>query len=88
MQLAPFTNSCRVLFTLSVEEAVVERFFSLIGRVKPTVRASLGEMRLNTIIRICHENPALENFDATKAMQISCVREKGNKTYKNENQQS
>ena len=50
----------KLLFTLSVVEAVVERFSSLIDRVNPTVRASLGEKRLNTIIPICHENPALK----------------------------
>ena len=32
-----------LLFTLSVVKAVVERFFSFIERVKPTVRASLGD---------------------------------------------
>ena len=76
-----------LLFTLPVSEAVVERLFSLTGRVKPTVRASLGEERLNTVIRICHEGPDLENFDATKAMQLwylDKVRrpgQKGKRTY-------
>ena len=59
------------LFNFSI--SCCRMVFSLTGRVKPTVRASLGEKRLNTIIRICHENPALENFDAKKAVQISYV---------------
>ena len=59
----------------------------VLPRIKPTVRASLGKERLNTVIQICHEGPDLENFDATKAMQLwylDKVRrpgQKGKRTY-------
>ena len=66
----PLSLVAEILFTLPVSEAVVEILFTLTDWVKPTARASLGEKRLSTTIRICHEGPDLKNFNATKVMQL------------------
>ena len=47
-----------LLFTLPVSNAFVERLFSLMKRVKTPVRSSMGNVMLNSIIRICQEGPS------------------------------
>ena len=59
-----------LLFCLPISNAKVERFFSLLNRVKTDGRASLGEARLNSLLRICTEGPEIENFDASNALQL------------------
>ena len=59
-----------LLFCLPISNAKVERFFSLLNRVKTDGRASLGEARLNSLLRICTEGPKIENFDASNALQL------------------
>ena len=47
------------------------------NRVKTDSRASLGEKRLNSLIRIVIEGPSLENFDVMAAMNLwanDCIR--------------
>ena len=58
------------LFCLSLSNAKVEKFFSLMSRVKTDCRASLGELRLNSLLRICTEGPDHENFNAATSMKI------------------
>ena len=59
-----------LLFCLPISNAIVEHFLSLQNRVKTDGRASLGEKRLNSLLRICTEGPECEHFDATKAMNM------------------
>ena len=58
------------LFCLPLSNAKVEKFFSLMNRVKTDCRASLGEPWLNNLLRICTEGPDHENFNATTSMKI------------------
>ena len=59
-----------LLFCLPVSNALVERFFSFMKRVKTDQRASLGEKRLNSLLRICVEGPDMKEFDPDKAIDI------------------
>ena len=59
-----------LLFCSPISNAIVERFFSLQNKVKTDGRASVGEKRLNSLLRICTEGPECEHFDATKAMHM------------------
>ena len=59
-----------LLFTLSVSNAFVERLlFSLMKRVKTSVRSSMGNLMLNCVIRICQEGPPLDKFEGTSALK-------------------
>ena len=58
-----------LLFTLPVSNAFVERLFSLMKRVKTPVRSSMGNVMLNSIIRICQEGPSPDKFDATATLK-------------------
>ena len=60
----------KILFTLPVSNAKVERLFSLMNRVKTDSRNSLSKERLNSLLRICMEGPPLAQFDAIPAMQL------------------
>ena len=59
-----------LLFCLPISNVKVERLFSLMGRIKTDSRSSLGETRLNSLIRIVMEGPTLETFDAAAAMEL------------------
>ena len=58
------------LFCLPLSNAKVEKFFSLMNRVKTDCRTSLGEPWLNSLLRICTEGPDHENFNAATSMKI------------------
>ena len=58
-----------LLFTLPVSNAFVERLFSLMKRVKTPVRSPMGNVMLNSIIRICQEGPSPDKFDATATLK-------------------
>ena len=59
-----------LLFVLPVSNAKVERFFSLMNRVKTDTRSSLKQERLSSVLRICTEGPTTEEFDPLPAMQL------------------
>ena len=59
-----------LLFCFPISNAAVERFFSLLNRVKTDGQASLGNTRLNSLLRICMEGPECADFDATKALNL------------------
>ena len=44
--------------------------FSLLKRVKTDGRASLGDTRLNSLLRICMEGPECADLDAIKALNV------------------
>ena len=58
-----------LLFCLPISNAKVERFFSFMNRVKTDVRSSLGENRINSLLRIALEGPSMKEFDANKAIE-------------------
>ena len=58
------------LFCLPLLNAKVEKFFSLMNRVETDCCTSMGEPRLNSLLRICTEGPNHENFNAATSMEI------------------
>ena len=58
------------LFCLPLLNAKVEKFFSLMNRVETDCCTSMGEPRLNSLLRICTEGPNQENFNAATSMEI------------------
>ena len=59
-----------LLFFLPISNAKVERFFHFMNRVKTDTRSSLGEKRLNTLLCIAIEGPAVEEFELKEAMNL------------------
>ena len=59
-----------LLFCLPVSNAKVERLFSLMNRVKTDSRASLGESRINSLLRIVMEGPTIDDFDPIPAIDL------------------
>ena len=60
----------RLLFSIPVSNAVLERFFSSFRRVKSVKRASLSNKQtLEDIIRIQAEVPPIESYDPTNAIK-------------------
>ena len=53
----------RLLFTLPVSDAAVERMFSNLGRAKTAKRSSLSQGTLENILRIQAGGPPLESYD-------------------------
>ena len=64
----PLLIVCLVL-TMPVSNAFVERLFSLMKRVKTTVRSSMDNLMLNCVIRICQEGPPFDKFKATSTLK-------------------
>ena len=60
----------KLLLSIPISNAKVERIFSLMNRVRTDFRASLSENTLNNLIRIQMEGPPLEEFDTTPAIQL------------------
>lgn len=59
----------RLFFTLPVSNAIVERMFNCLGRVKTPKRASLSQETLEDILRIQTEGPPLESYNPTVALE-------------------
>ena len=57
-------------FTIPLSNGHVERCFSQMKLLKTGRRTSLGEDRLDHILRIRIEGPALEKWDATAAVGL------------------
>ena len=59
-----------LLFCLPISNAKVEILFSLMKRIKCDSQASLGEVQLNNMIRICVEGPTVTNFNPLPAITL------------------
>ena len=59
-----------LLFCLPVLNAVVERLFSVMKRIKTRLRSSMGQIRLSHLIRIKMGGHSLAEFDATAAITL------------------
>ena len=79
-----------LLFCLPISNAAVERLFSLMKRLKTSIRSSLGQTRLSNIIRIKLHGPSLSECDPTAAIDRwfkKCTRrmpEQNRKPYKSQ----
>ena len=79
-----------LLFCLPILNAAVERLFSLMKRLKTSIRSSLGQTRLSNFIRIKLHGPSLLEFDPTEAIDRwfkKCTRlmsEQNRKPYKSQ----
>ena len=58
-----------LIMCLPISNAVVERLFSLLKRIKTKQRCSLSNVRTAKLIRVCLEGPSLDQFDATKHVE-------------------
>ena len=58
----------RLLFCLPVSNAIVERFFGSLKRVKTGRRAALGQKSTEDILTMMTEGPPFEEYDATSAV--------------------
>lgn len=58
----------RLLFSLPVSNAALERMFSSLGRVKTAKRASLSQGTLQDILRIQEEGPPMDTYDPSRAV--------------------
>ena len=59
-----------LLFTIPISNAKLERMFSKLNQVKTLQRGSLQQIRLEYLLRIAEEGPAVERYDVTPAMKI------------------
>ena len=59
-----------LLFCLPISNAKVERLFSFMKRIKRDSRASLGEVQLNNMIRICVEGATVTDFNPLPAITL------------------
>ena len=82
----------RLLFTVSVSNAKLERMFSKLEHVKVTFCCSLSVKRLENIFRIMEVGSSWETFDPISAMKkwridnVRCTaEEKGPRSHKSSN---
>ena len=54
-----------LLLCIPISNAVVERLFSLMSRIKTKSRCSLSNKRMSKLIRLCLDGPPFNEFDAT-----------------------
>ena len=59
----------RLLFCLPVSNAIVERFFGSLKKVKTGRRAALGQKTTEDILTMMTEGPPFEEYDATSAVR-------------------
>ena len=59
-----------LLFTIPVSNAKLERMFSKMKHVKTLLRASLSEMKLESILRINEEGPDFLEYDPMSAIKL------------------
>ena len=59
-----------LLYCLPISNAVVERLFSLMKRIKTEGRSSLGKVRLSQLLGICLHGPSVEYFEPTRAVEL------------------
>ena len=59
-----------LLFCIPISNAKVERLFSLIKRMKTDGRSSLGNDRLNSLLKIQCEGVPLKQFEASSAVEL------------------
>ena len=60
----------KLLLTLPVSNAKVERLFSLRNRIKTDSRNFLSQQQLSSILLICMEGPTSQESDPKPAMQL------------------
>lgn len=60
----------RLLFTIPISNAKLERLFSKLKRIKTAFRSSLGFVRLENLLRILEEGPPIEEYDPTSAIEL------------------
>ena len=60
----------KLLFTLPVSNAKVERLFSLMNRIKTDTTNSLLKDRLSSLLHLCLEEPSLKDFDPKTSMTL------------------
>ena len=58
-----------LIMCLPISNALVERLFSLLKRIKTKQRCSLPNVRTAKLIRVCLEGPSLDQFDATSHVE-------------------
>ena len=79
----------RLMFSVRVSNAVLERFFSSLGRVKGIQRASLSKQTLEDILWIQAEGPPMESYDPTNAIkEWDRANQKRKKAYKTGSRQN
>ena len=54
-----------LLLCIPISNAVVEKLFSLMSRIKTKSRCSLSNKRMSKLIRLCLDGPPFNEFDAT-----------------------
>ena len=59
-----------LMFTFPVSNAKLERMFSKLKRVKTDFRASIQNERLEHLLRIVEDGPAIEVYEPTSAMRF------------------
>ena len=59
-----------LLFSLPMSNGKLERVFSLMKNIKTIKRTSLGEDRLDQLLRIISEGPALPQWDPSSAIKL------------------
>jgi hypothetical protein len=57
------------LGTRLISNAVVERMFSTMARMKPHLRNRMSRDRLDSLLRISEEGPSVKDYDPTAAIE-------------------
>ena len=60
----------KLLFTLPVSNAKVQQLFSLMNKIKADAKNSLSKDRLSSLLRVCMEDPSLQNFDPKPSVTL------------------
>ena len=67
-------NIIELLLITPVSNAIVERMFSTMARMKPKLRNRMSRDKLDSLLRISEEGPQVKDYDPTAELIIGMVR--------------
>ena len=68
-QFSNILNIVELLLITPISNAVVERMFSTMARMKPHLRNRMSRDRLDSLLRISEEGPSVKDYDPTAAIE-------------------
>jgi hypothetical protein len=68
-QFSNILNIVELLLITPISNAVVERMFSTMARMKPHLRNRMSRDRLDSLLRISEEGPSVKDYDPTAEIE-------------------